>query len=636
MKKLNQLKHLITNKEDTNNSLPNNNIDKLKFLIKEDKKNKKISSSLKKLKNNITDINETNIVSKIINEQESLKNEEIIYNKFNNLQYRFNEIIINLKNNDLYNINTSIRNNFKKNKTDNLLLNETINEKETQQKIINDKLTEKIELTNENIKSNANIQESVNLKVTNSIDNIIQTITESNDEFILFGQEFQKLLEYVNSQADTIKENRKFDIKNHNDIVDIFNEFVSSNSILIENINNELKMHTESIEAHTKTNKNSILELKEFLSISNKSTKNKIHKLQKEMSKQNETYANNIINIVKNSEKNSEFKINDLEKRIYSNLENIKNQISINNKTIKNRAFKDQKETLKQITNIKESIKTNSIEIETLDNLVEANNNNIKTIIDKLPKPKYYDSVIQQIQDKIFSLPFENQIIELTNTFKDNKKEFQNKFIELTENEIELNFEYKNKHLILNDTKIPLYDIIKKIAIKFINKGIGNLGQVRGPGALIGGFGGTTSSSTTVTNNLFVFEDNLIKSNNVKEINFTGTGVNVITQPNNRIDVEINGISSETDVEFLELETMFKMASSRNIKIPIYDTEDRIIEIGVWLEPEKINKLYTKRITYSGENISVIRITDEISNKQLLITKTYNGDKLETLTREVI
>ena len=61
-------------------------------------------------------------------------------------------------------------------------------------------------------------------------------------------------------------------------------------------------------------------------------------------------------------------------------------------------------------------------------------------------------------------------------------------------------------------------------------------------------------------------------------------------------------------------------------------TGDKITKVETWDTALKGTKLFTRTITYSGDDIDTITTVDELAGLTLTQTRTYTGDKITTLT----
>lgn len=62
-------------------------------------------------------------------------------------------------------------------------------------------------------------------------------------------------------------------------------------------------------------------------------------------------------------------------------------------------------------------------------------------------------------------------------------------------------------------------------------------------------------------------------------------------------------------------------------------TGDKITQVNYWEDATKAIKLFTKDITYTGENPTTIITTDEVDGDVLTITIAYTGDTILNITK---
>lgn len=63
---------------------------------------------------------------------------------------------------------------------------------------------------------------------------------------------------------------------------------------------------------------------------------------------------------------------------------------------------------------------------------------------------------------------------------------------------------------------------------------------------------------------------------------------------------------------------------------------DNITQVNYWTNSGKGTKLFTKDITYSGSNPTIVAIKDEITSKILTTTIAYSGDDITSVTKIII
>ena len=89
------------------------------------------------------------------------------------------------------------------------------------------------------------------------------------------------------------------------------------------------------------------------------------------------------------------------------------------------------------------------------------------------------------------------------------------------------------------------------------------------------------------------------------------------------------------DHRIIELEGMFKEAYSTMAVEYSYNGE-QLSGIDIWVDVSKLNKLFQKRFTYSGDKLQQAVLTDLKSGYVLTTTFTYDGDKLTTKYRSIV
>lgn len=63
------------------------------------------------------------------------------------------------------------------------------------------------------------------------------------------------------------------------------------------------------------------------------------------------------------------------------------------------------------------------------------------------------------------------------------------------------------------------------------------------------------------------------------------------------------------------------------------DVNDNITQVNYWSNSGKTKKLFTKDITYSGDNPTLVVMKDELDNKTLTTTIAYSGDDISNVTK---
>ena len=89
------------------------------------------------------------------------------------------------------------------------------------------------------------------------------------------------------------------------------------------------------------------------------------------------------------------------------------------------------------------------------------------------------------------------------------------------------------------------------------------------------------------------------------------------------------------DHRIIELEGMFKEAYSTMAVEYGYNGE-QLSGIDVWTDVSKLNKLFEKRFTYSGDKLQQTVLTDLKSGYVLTVTFGYSGDQLISKYRSIV
>lgn len=88
-----------------------------------------------------------------------------------------------------------------------------------------------------------------------------------------------------------------------------------------------------------------------------------------------------------------------------------------------------------------------------------------------------------------------------------------------------------------------------------------------------------------------------------------------------------------TDLTYIELELCVK--SGQNSYMETTFSGETLIQMNFWTDSGKTTKLFTKDYTYTGENLTQIVTTDEITSHVLTETITYSGTTVSTITKVV-
>ena len=123
-----------------------------------------------------------------------------------------------------------------------------------------------------------------------------------------------------------------------------------------------------------------------------------------------------------------------------------------------------------------------------------------------------------------------------------------------------------------------------------------------------------------------VINNTVILSYNTSSMNDTDT-LQILYTPSSTSakQKEINEIS--------ELSLSWK--SSYDVYTEFTTVDNEITQINYWSDNTKLKKLFTKDITYTNGNPTVITIKDEITNKILTTTIVYSGDEVLNITKTI-
>jgi len=80
-----------------------------------------------------------------------------------------------------------------------------------------------------------------------------------------------------------------------------------------------------------------------------------------------------------------------------------------------------------------------------------------------------------------------------------------------------------------------------------------------------------------------------------------------------------------------EIEGQFKVAQSTAYSEFIF-VDGKLTSIDVWDTASKVTKLFTKTITYSGDDIDTVTLVDEVSGQTLTKTITFSLGNISTKT----
>ena len=89
------------------------------------------------------------------------------------------------------------------------------------------------------------------------------------------------------------------------------------------------------------------------------------------------------------------------------------------------------------------------------------------------------------------------------------------------------------------------------------------------------------------------------------------------------------------DHRIIEIEGMFKEAYS-TMSVEYSYSGEQLTGIDVWVDVSKLNKLFEKRCTYSGDKLQQTVLTDLKSGYVLTVTYSYSGDQLVAKYRSIV
>ena len=85
-----------------------------------------------------------------------------------------------------------------------------------------------------------------------------------------------------------------------------------------------------------------------------------------------------------------------------------------------------------------------------------------------------------------------------------------------------------------------------------------------------------------------------------------------------------------------ELELLFAYKADYNNYMEYIVSGGNVTQVNYWSDAGKGTKLYTKDITYSGSNPTIVEILDEISGKTLTVTIEYSGNNIVSITKVLV
>lgn len=96
----------------------------------------------------------------------------------------------------------------------------------------------------------------------------------------------------------------------------------------------------------------------------------------------------------------------------------------------------------------------------------------------------------------------------------------------------------------------------------------------------------------------------------------------------------ITSLTQVDDTKSLEIQFPFKIGE--NSYMEYTESSGNITQVNYWSGADKSKKLFTKDITYSGSNPTIVRTKDEISGAILIQTISYDGSGNITNVTKVI
>lgn len=96
---------------------------------------------------------------------------------------------------------------------------------------------------------------------------------------------------------------------------------------------------------------------------------------------------------------------------------------------------------------------------------------------------------------------------------------------------------------------------------------------------------------------------------------------------------EFSEVSGEQSTDISAFELLQPWRTGKNLYVEFVKTGDNITQINYWQDQTKVEKLFTKDITYTGSNITQTVITNEVTAQTLTVDITYTGDEITTITK---
>ena len=136
-----------------------------------------------------------------------------------------------------------------------------------------------------------------------------------------------------------------------------------------------------------------------------------------------------------------------------------------------------------------------------------------------------------------------------------------------------------------------------------------------------------------VTGEGYITTSDIVETTNTPVANPTNYvyGVDLVTDE--KYVVGLDGKIPAHDYTDIELVNEFKI--DYNLFKEFTTVDNEITQINYWSDNTKLKKLFTKDITYTNGNPTVITIKDEITNKILTTTIVYSGDEVLNITKTI-
>lgn len=104
----------------------------------------------------------------------------------------------------------------------------------------------------------------------------------------------------------------------------------------------------------------------------------------------------------------------------------------------------------------------------------------------------------------------------------------------------------------------------------------------------------------------------------------------------NQTDLQ-TALDAKTNLDRQKLEINYNQAYSTAYHELTYDINDKLTQIDIWQTSGKLLKLFTKVLTYTGDELTQVLITDEIASKTLTKVLAYDiNGKLTSVTKTFV